>query len=330
MKQEQKSRERAFIRELVSDWRLLSREQVLWTVRIVIALVLLLGTLTLIGLPFEITLWEWMKLLIVPAVIAAGGLWFNGQQREREREITEQRSQDEALQAYLEGMSQLLTDDKRPLRRAQPGDDLSTVARARTLTVLPRLDGDRKASVVQFLYESGLIARVHPILDLSGADLSGANLRGADLIEANLIKANLRGADLIGANLIEANLLYANLSGADLSMMSNLLYAKLIGADLSRANLSYANLSFATITEPPYEEMTDMAITADLREANLRGTFLNRADLRGANLHGATGWTEEQLAEAKSLERAIMPNGQEYEDWLKSKGRREDGEGSGP
>ena len=38
----------------------------------------------------------------------------------------------------------------------------------------------------------------------------------------------------------------------------------------------------------------------------------------------------EQLErQAASLEGAIMPNGQKYEDWLKSKGRGEDGENSG-
>jgi hypothetical protein len=43
------------------------------------------------------------------------------------------------------------------------------------------LDPMRKGSVVRFLYESGLIARNHPTLDLSGADLSGADLSEADL-----------------------------------------------------------------------------------------------------------------------------------------------------
>jgi len=73
---------REYLRELVPHGRP-TREQVLRTartVRIVILLVLLLGILTLIGLPFEITLWEWVKLLIVPAAIAAAGLWFNRQQ----------------------------------------------------------------------------------------------------------------------------------------------------------------------------------------------------------------------------------------------------------
>jgi hypothetical protein len=55
--------------------------------------------------------------MMVPAVIAAGGIWFNRQQRQRELEIAEQRAQDEALQAYLEQMSQMLTDKERTLRR---------------------------------------------------------------------------------------------------------------------------------------------------------------------------------------------------------------------
>ena len=70
-----------------------------------------------------------------------------------------------------------MTDRERPLHRAQPGDSLSTVARARTLTVLPKLDGERKARVVQFLYESGLIVKKRPIIDLLRADLRRADLR---------------------------------------------------------------------------------------------------------------------------------------------------------
>jgi hypothetical protein len=125
-----------------------------------------------IGYRYDITLWDWLNLLVVAVVIAGVGIWFNRQQRERELEIAEHRTQDEGLQAYLDVMSQLLTDEKRPLRRAQIGDSLSSVARARTVTVLPRLDGERKARVVQFLYESGLIAKGRPILDLLRVDLS--------------------------------------------------------------------------------------------------------------------------------------------------------------
>jgi hypothetical protein len=50
---------------------------------------------------------------------------------------------------------------------------------------------------------------------------------------------------------------------------------------------------------------------------------LDRADLREARV------TEEQLTECKALENATMPNGQKYEDWLKSKDREMCGETSG-
>jgi len=170
-------RERAedLLRLLVPDWRPTAR-QGLWAVRIVLASVVVLGILTLVGQPFGITLWDWLKLLVVPAVIAGDGLWFNQQQRERELEIAERRSQDEAPQAYLDQMSDMLIPktDQPSLYTARPGDDLSSVARARTLAVLPRLDEDRKGRVVHFLYGSGLIIEDRVIVDLRGANISDA------------------------------------------------------------------------------------------------------------------------------------------------------------
>jgi len=75
---------------------------------------------------------------------------------------------------------------------------------------------------------------------------------------------------------------------------------------------------------------------ADLHSADLRGADLSNAtlytadytaDLSGANLRGATALTDEKIAAAESLEGATMPNGQKYEDWLKSRG--EDGKNCG-
>jgi hypothetical protein len=128
-----------------------------------------------------------LELLIVPAALAIGVYWLNRAQQERERKaedaqqerelaVASQRAQDEALQAYLDHMSQLLIEQ--PLRRASPGDNLSTVARARTLTVLPRLDSERKRSVLQFLYESGLIVRPRGVLNLRGQPERGRPKRG--------------------------------------------------------------------------------------------------------------------------------------------------------
>ena len=188
-----------------------TRKQLLWA-GAALALLTLLAIAVRIGYRYNITLWDWIKLLVVPAAIAGGGLWFSRQQRERELrvareqrerdvELADQRAQDEALQAYLDHMSGMLVPNKdRPsLYRARPGDSLSSVARARTLTVLPGLDRDRKVRVLHFLYESGLIARERPVLDLSGAALSGAALldaRGKTKKELEQEAATLEGATM--------------------------------------------------------------------------------------------------------------------------------------
>jgi uncharacterized protein YjbI with pentapeptide repeats len=299
--------------------------------------------------------WDYLVLLIVPAALALGVYWLNRRQderdsqaqaaqRERELEVENQRAQDEALQAYLDQIGQLLLENN--LRGSEKGSEVRSLARARTLTVLARLDGARKGSVVTFLYEAGLIGK--PIvLDLGGADLKEAVLKEAVVVNADLSKANLSDADLgkaflVGTDLSEAklikaylwgiNLSKANLRGADLKRAimhkAQLLFTNLSEADLRKAELNYADLSNADLSGADLSR-TDLS-NSDLRSANLRGANLRAADLFWANLEWAQGWTEEQLTAAGSLEGATMPNGQKYEDWLKSKGSGEAGENSGP
>jgi uncharacterized protein YjbI with pentapeptide repeats len=61
------------------------------------------------------------------------------------------------LQGYLDQMTQLLLEED--LRNSRQEDATSALARARTLTVLRRLDGEGRGSVIQFLYESELISQ---------------------------------------------------------------------------------------------------------------------------------------------------------------------------
>jgi uncharacterized protein YjbI with pentapeptide repeats len=330
------------------------------------------------------TLWDWLQLLIVPLALVVIGLIFTmlqdarqqdledqrvkqaqnieNQRAKAEQELAVQRAQDEALQAYLDQVGTLLLE--KDLRNSEEDSEVRTLARARTLTVLGRLDPARKTEVMQFLVEAKLIQSVkgrEPIIrlvgadlrgtsvpgegtfrgaylgiltltnlsgahlsaanlsdsNLSGADLSGADLSGADLRNADLIGADLRNADLIGANLSSANLIEADLRDADL------LNAGANDADLSDSNLSSANL-----------------IGADLRNADLSDVFLPNANLSSANMSSARGITEAQLQQAKSLAGATMPDGQTLksddnpagptpEEWLKSKGREENGKNDG-
>ena|SRR5947209_8116512 len=100
------------------------------------------------------------------------------------------------------------------------------------LTVLPRLDNLRKRSILQFLYESNLIVRDKPIVDLNGADWSHANLHRANLREASFWMSYLDYADLSHTDLQKADLRGSLLKGADLS------FANLFIADLSDADMT--------------------------------------------------------------------------------------------
>jgi uncharacterized protein YjbI with pentapeptide repeats len=211
--------------------------------------------------------------LIVGAGVI-GALYISRKNLRQQRELEGLRSQEIALSAYLDQMVRLLNDKDRPLRRSERGDEVNISAKGRTLRVLPRLDGERKARVLQFLYEAGLIIKDRSVVDLLGADLRAANLR----------EAYLRGADLSGADLS-----LADLSGADLR-----------GADLNGANLREANLHW-----------TDL-ISANLSGAYMGTTDLSLADLSGTDLRNAKELTVGQLDQAYSLEGAAMPDGSKH------------------
>ena len=136
-----------------------------------------------------------------------------------------------------------MLDKDKPLRQSKEGDEVSTLARALTLTSLSQLDGRRKGTLIQFLSEARLIqgtqgmaglgsgqpgwAQRRPIIGLTSADLSDIDLSDADLNyvilgEANLSGANLRGADLSNAILFNTDLTDADLSDATVSRWGGL------------------------------------------------------------------------------------------------------------
>jgi uncharacterized protein YjbI with pentapeptide repeats len=261
------------------------------------------------------------------------------------------------LQTYLEQIGLMLLDEDRPLRlpiegamlsdldryfaRTREQEEVRNLARSRTLAVLRRIDGDRKATVVRFLYESQLIGqqrsakppieKVERIIDLRGADLRGADLHRAGLNGANLSRTNLSGADLTYALLTDADLSGADLRGA------NLKGAILTGADLSEtAPLAYNPTPIAQADQPGTTKLGG----ANLKEAVLYGAKIEGADFHNANLKSAgvihrragpygillefKGWRDIEEAtplwlhhHAYDLRGATLPDGQKYRHWLR-------------
>jgi uncharacterized protein YjbI with pentapeptide repeats len=361
-----------------------NKRLVLWTVGTVIAL-LILGSIVgawllwgvLSGYIQPKTPTDKKDLVNIFVLIAAGvvgtltalaavvNLYFSRMNLQNAREtmhqqrvLNDRQAQDEAIQAYLEEMTRLMRDKDAPLRSSGVGDEVRTLARAHTLTVLRRLYPDGKRNVLNFLYEADLIHRAPPpappqapiqppqpvidlgsldfeynAADLSKAKLIGAVLRLADLSGptngANLSRADLRGADLRGADLSHATLRGADLSGALLSSelrYADLRGAHLIGTEFTGANLWGAQLSGAYFRRP---EGSTQQYADELREAGLPDERIEQAirgqtNLTNAMLNEVRGITNEEVAkQTPLLSNATMPDGQKYEDWLKDK------EGSG-
>ena len=271
------------------------------------------------------------------------------EQAKAEKERSENRQRDDDLEAYINSISNLLVGKnlstlakQKMMGTFQHGSpdflDVSlNVIRARTLSIFRRFtddkdpnrtNGERKSSILLFLYETGLLRNLkeyeqgqedaelkqfQALLSLSDADLSDVNLICANLICANLSRADLTRADLTRANLSHAKLIRSNLTRALLTRalltrahltLANLTYAdlsdaSLIGANLKCAKLNGANLIRADLTRADlvFANLSD----ADLSGANLIRADLKRADLKRANLDSAN-------LDSANLDRADLRN----------------------
>jgi uncharacterized protein YjbI with pentapeptide repeats len=292
------------------------------------------------------TLWDWLNLggvLAVPITLAILAAWLQlkeqrraEQQADLEREIADKNRQqdleiaqgtreEEALQHYLDRVSNLVIEknllaiaakDAPTTEETELLDASVAVIRILTLSTLRRLsDGVRKASVVRILIDTDILG-LRVILE--GADLRSAFLVNAYLAGVILKSADLRGAHLEGANLKCANLEGANLEGANLSN------ATLRGATLRGATLRHTILSVANFTN------------ADLSYANLTDTDLSYTNLYGTNLSytNLSINTINKRLTKKQLENAYLCNtklpegidmdsnrdcGTPYDEWLSEK-----------
>jgi uncharacterized protein YjbI with pentapeptide repeats len=253
---------------------------------------------------FDKTLWDWMQLLIIPVALGLGAFLLNRSDQGREQAIALDNQRETLFQAYLDRMSELLLEKN--LRASQPDDEVRTVARARTLTMLPRLDPGRKKSVADFLSDSNLLF----LINLDYADLSGityGNVRPLDnftlnhancshtkfcnvegenitLKNTNFSWATLSHVKAPHANLQQSYFCHAHLSHVDLRD-SNLTNVNLQETYLEHVILSNANLSEADLRGAKLSN-TDLS-NADLRRANLSNVDFRTTNLQGANLSGA-------------------------------------------
>lgn len=207
--------QRPFIQRIASHLRSVAKHWLLLLIMALVVFVLVALIIVICGYLYEWrwtgvlkkTFYDWLELLIVPVVLGIGGYVVARAVTQSEQRIAAQQAQEaqreaslnQTVQTYLTEMSQLLLDKEQPLRIAQPGDNISMVARARTLSVLQNLDGSRKRTVLQFLYDTDLITKDKPVFSLQRADLNKVSLYGVNLSTADLSSASLKESDLRNA-----------------------------------------------------------------------------------------------------------------------------------
>lgn len=239
------------------------------------------------------TLWDWLQLLVVPLVLAVAVFALSHAQATRsdERDATRERGEarsaadharEETLRNYLEQMTDLVLQHK--LRESPPPNrratDVQALARTLTLTALRRLDGERKALVLQFLWEAGLITQSHRWTESRSGDIS---VRQVQYPRVSLDGSDLRGVTMRERHLApddaptEATLVTDPATGISRQSRTG---ADLSGADLRKADFRSANLGNA------WFENVDLR-NADLSEAVLGGTSFASSCLDGSIFRSA-------------------------------------------
>ncbi len=196
------------------------------------------------------SIWDWLQLLgvlAIPVVVGFGAVWFTTRQSKVADAENKDNQRENALQAYIDKMSELLLkehlDERTTDGKLKPEyEHVRNVARVRTITLLTQLDVRRIGYVFAFLREAELmsVTKDDNVISLKNADLHAVDWSQADLRGANLRGANLSGANLSGA--IFFSIIYVPRAFGSTIVIPN-------HADLSGANLSGANLSGAKVTD---------------------------------------------------------------------------------
>ena len=132
-------------------------------------------------------------------MLAIGVWWLNKTEKANERLLAKRRADDErrlaedqaqetTLQSYFDHMTNLLLIEG--LKESKEHDEIRSIARARTLTTLRKLDATRKSLLVQFLREAGLIANKNFVINIKWADLSKADFSKVNLANISLQSVN--------------------------------------------------------------------------------------------------------------------------------------------
>ena len=205
--------------------------------------------------------WDWLQLLIVPLMLAFGGLYVNYAFETRDKQIAEEGKKQELLKDYFSKMQTLILAEKtlpksnnKPtgspsLDQNQPklSPESQAIAKALTFAVLDELDGKRKGKVISYLADSKLIIEDPTLKSKSEINLEHANLKDIVLQDVVMPFVKINNADMTNARLDNVDLSNSDLADSDLSEATlknvKLIEAKVYGVNFTKTNLTGVNFS---------------------------------------------------------------------------------------
>ncbi|CAF1112840.1 unnamed protein product [Rotaria magnacalcarata] len=204
-------------------------------------------------------------------------------QREQERNLTDQKYQNDRFDTYINAMAKLLEKNSGSLRR---NDVTSTVARVKTLNTFRQLDAHRNVQIIRFLYEAKQLTDTPENLsrDLSTAKLFNIDFRDAavdaKLGVKKLDQISLAGIFLSNVTFAGIQIRHANFSHAQFRI-ANFSLGLIDDANFSSASLNHANFSFGNIRNIIFESSSLLNI--NFSSGNIRNAIFEASSLRNIN-----------------------------------------------
>ena len=221
------------------------------------------------------TVWNWLQLLLVPIILIAGFAWLSFQQSQSNLQLSQQQHNTALQIADAQQQATILSIYQSNISDMMLHDGLRTSQPSSTVALVAEVDTATALRQLESAGKGNLLRFLYETA-LINNNTHVIVLSQLDAHNANLVNIDLRDTYLFGLDL----------HGSDMR-----------GIHLSDATLNYASLANANLTG------------ADLHGSDMRDIDLTGANLSGANLKDVTELTSAQLAKAKSLTGATMPDG---------------------
>jgi uncharacterized protein YjbI with pentapeptide repeats len=221
------------------------------------------------------SLWDWLQLLLVPIILIAGIGWLSFQFSQANLQLSRQQHDTDLQIANAQQQATILASYESSISDLMLHDGLRTSQPNSTVQLVANVE---TATALRQLAATGKGSLLRFLYEtaLINNDTHVINLSQLDAHNTNLDNIDLRDTYLFGLDMH--------------------------GSDMQNVNLSYATLNYVNLTH------ANLA-GADLHGSDMRDINLTGANLSGANLKDVTELTSAQLATAKSLIGATMPNG---------------------